>query len=81
MSCHPTTKWKEKPRGETLGVRENIGSTCKGFVHKLGHAPNFPSTPVDAHREGKRFIVRPDEKVTAFMELQWRLHALAVSLI
>jgi hypothetical protein len=25
---------------------------------------------VDAHRDGKRFIVRADEKLTAFMELE-----------
>jgi hypothetical protein len=25
---------------------------------------------VDAYREGKRFIVRADEKLTAFLELQ-----------
>jgi hypothetical protein len=34
---------------------------------------------VDAHREGKRFIVRADEKLTAFMELQGAIHELAVS--
>jgi hypothetical protein len=37
---------------------------------------------VDAHRgDGKRFIVRADEKLTAFMELQRVIHAFAVSLI
>jgi hypothetical protein len=25
---------------------------------------------VDAHREGKRFVVRADEKLTAFLELE-----------
>jgi hypothetical protein len=25
---------------------------------------------VDAHRDGKRFVVRADEKLTAFMELE-----------
>jgi hypothetical protein len=25
---------------------------------------------VDAHREGRRFVVRADEKLTAFMELE-----------
>ena len=25
---------------------------------------------VDAHREGKRFVVRADEKLTAFVELE-----------
>jgi hypothetical protein len=30
----------------------------------------------DAHRgDGKRFIVRADERLTAFMELQWAIRA------
>jgi hypothetical protein len=33
------------------------------------------------HRDGKRFIVRADEKLTAFMELQRAIHGFAVSLI
>jgi hypothetical protein len=36
---------------------------------------------VDAHRDGKRFVVRADEKLTAFVELQRGIHAFAVSLI
>jgi hypothetical protein len=37
---------------------------------------------VDAHRGyGKRFIVRADELLTAFMELQRAIHEFAVSLI
>ena len=37
---------------------------------------------VDAHRDdGKRFIVRADEMLTAFVELQRAIHAFAVSLI
>jgi hypothetical protein len=36
---------------------------------------------VDAHRvDGKRFIVRADEKLTAFLELQRAIHEFAVSL-
>jgi hypothetical protein len=26
---------------------------------------------VDAHRDGMRFVVRADEKLTAFLELAW----------
>jgi hypothetical protein len=29
----------------------------------------------DAHRDGKRFIVRADEKLTAFMELESAIRA------
>jgi len=36
----------------------------------------------DAHRDdGKRFIVRADEMLTAFVELQRAIHEFAVSLI
>jgi hypothetical protein len=36
----------------------------------------------DAHRrDGKRFVVRVDQKLTAFLELQRAIHEFAVSLI
>jgi hypothetical protein len=30
---------------------------------------------VDAHRDGRRFIVRADEKLSAFVELEWTISA------
>jgi len=36
---------------------------------------------VDAHRDGKRFVVRADEKLTAFVEVQGATHEFAVSSI
>jgi len=36
---------------------------------------------VDAHGYGKHFIVRADELLTAFVELQGAIHEFAVSLI
>ena len=36
---------------------------------------------VDAHGYGKRFIVRADEMLTAFMELERAIHEFAVSLV
>jgi hypothetical protein len=36
---------------------------------------------VDAHRDGKRFVVRADEILIAFVELQRAIHSFAVSLI
>jgi hypothetical protein len=36
---------------------------------------------VDAHGYGKRFIVRADEILTAFVELERAVHRFAVSLI
>ena len=35
----------------------------------------------DAHRDGKRFIVRAHEKLTEFLELQRAIHEFAVNLI
>ena len=35
---------------------------------------------VDAHGYGKRFIVRADEKLTAFREMERAIHEFAVSL-
>ena len=36
---------------------------------------------VDAHGDGKRFIVRADELLTAFVELERAIHEFAVSLL
>jgi hypothetical protein len=36
---------------------------------------------VDAHGYGKRFIVRDDEILTAFVEMQRAIHEFAVSLM
>jgi hypothetical protein len=36
---------------------------------------------VDAHGYGKHFIVRAEEKLTSFMELQRAIHEFAVSLM
>ena len=33
---------------------------------------------VDAHRDGKRFLVRADELLTAFVELETAIHKFAV---
>ena len=35
----------------------------------------------DAHGYGKRFVVRADEMLTAFVELQRAIHEFAVSLV
>jgi len=36
---------------------------------------------LNAHPDGKRFIVRADEVLTAFLELQRAIHQFAVNLI
>jgi hypothetical protein len=35
---------------------------------------------VDAHRKGTRFVVRADEKLTAFLELERAIYGFAVDL-
>jgi hypothetical protein len=45
---------------------------------------NFPSSrrtiwSVDAHRDGKRFVVRAAEILTAFLELESAIHAALIS--
>ena len=59
-------------------------------LHKAGWSLGWVSTIdckggtiwiVDAHGYGKRFIVRADEILTAFVELQRAIHEFAVSLI
>ena len=35
---------------------------------------------VDAHRDGKRFIVKADEKLTAFLELESVIRAASVEI-
>jgi hypothetical protein len=36
---------------------------------------------VDAHRDGKRFVVRANEKLTAFVELERVIYEFALDLI
>ena len=36
---------------------------------------------VDAHGYGKRFVVRADEMLTAFLELETAIHEFAVDLV
>jgi SH3-like domain-containing protein len=36
---------------------------------------------IDAHRDGKRFVVRADEKLTAFLELERAIYDFALDSI
>jgi len=57
-----------------------VKSSC--IVRAAGQAQSNETLSIDAHRDdGKRFIVRADEMLTAFVELQKAIHAFAVSLI
>jgi len=48
----------------------------------IGGRESQPGLPFgDAHRDGKGFIIRADEILTAFLELQRAIHGFAVTLI
>ena len=53
---------------------------CVGWVSALDNEGRTIWI-VDAYRDGKRFVVRADEKLTAFLEVQRAIHEKAVSLI
>jgi len=44
---------------------------CVAAIDLPGRTPGF----ADAHRGGKRFVVRADEKLTAFVELESAIRA------
>ena len=55
-----------------------------GFSLGVGLSHRFSGRTlwiVDAHRDGKRFIVRADEILTAFLELERAIHEFAVDAI
>jgi hypothetical protein len=67
--------------------REIIADNLKKAGWSLGYVSAVDSEGrtvwiVDAHRgHGRRFIVRADDKLTAFLELQRAIHEYAVNLI
>jgi len=58
---------------------QNAGFSL-GWVSALD-VDRRPICVVEAHGYGKRFIVRADKLLTAFVELHRSIHAFAVSLI
>ena len=63
-----------------------IADNLKKAGHSLGWVSAIDSKRrtiwiVDANGYGKRFIVRADEILTAFVELQRAIHEFAVSLV
>jgi hypothetical protein len=65
---------------ETIADRLSKAGWSWGWVSALD-AEGRTIWIVDAHGYGKRFIVRSDEKLTAFVELERAIHEFAVSLI
>ena len=63
-------------------IAENLkkGGWSLGWVPAVG-VEGRTIWIVDAHRDGKRFIVRADEKLSAFVELQRAIHEYALGLI
>jgi len=64
-----------------LGFLVNIFPELKGLRVTHGIFEVRTIWIVDAHGYGKRFIVRADEKLTAFVELQRAIHQFAVCLV
>jgi len=86
------TNWKKRntsmrafPEGDVKDW-EIIADKLSKAGWSLGWVPAIDSQGrtiwiVDAHGYGKRFIVRADEMLTAFVELRKAIHDFAVSLI
>ena len=68
-------------RGDSAGT-DNLSKTgwSLGWVSAID-SEGRTIWIVDAHGYGKRLIVRAEEKLTAFMELQRAIHEFPVSLI
>jgi hypothetical protein len=84
---HFVLLWGRKKRHNPL-QREVLGSNSRQTQQSrlelgLHLSPGFQGRTIwiaDAHRDnGKRFVVRSDEMVTAFLELERITHELAVS--
>ena len=65
---------------------ERVADNLKKSGWRLGWVSTVDSEGrtiwiVDAHGYGKRFVVRADEILTAFVELQRAIHEFAVALI
>ena len=86
--------WPESSReASERFLMETLGRTQSERRRRLALAGGFRLLPMmraraepifvtGAHRgDGKRFIVRADEMLTAFVELQRTIHEFAVSLI
>jgi hypothetical protein len=65
---------------ETVADNRKKAGWRLGWVSALD-LEGRPIWIVDAHAYGKRFIVRAEEKLTAFLELQRAIHAFALDLI
>ena len=70
--------------------RKRVQEIIADNLHKAGWSLGWVSALdlegrtiwiVDAHGYGKRFIVRADEKLTAFVELERGIHEFALDLI
>jgi hypothetical protein len=54
---------------ETIGDRLSASGWSLGWVSAVD-SQGRTIFVADAHRDGKRFVVRADEKLTAFLELE-----------
>ena len=72
--CVPVKYW------EIIADNLHKAGWSLGWVSAI-HSQGRTIWIVDAHGYGKCFVVRADEMLTAFVELQRGIHELAVSLV
>jgi len=72
-------RYRSKETNTSLTISAKPDGVWAGF--QLSILKGEQSGIVDAHGDGKRFIIRADEKLAAFVELQRAIHEFAVSLI
>jgi hypothetical protein len=58
-----------------------LSSQARSLLSVISVLDDSRQRQQDAHRDGKRFIVRALEKLTEFLELQRAIHEFAVNLI
>jgi hypothetical protein len=66
---------------EERGLKSSTSLTHFAGVLTIGACEARKICIVDAHGYGRRFIVRADEILTAFLELERAIHEFAVDLI
>ena len=78
--AHASNSWARVKYWETIADNLSKAGWSLGWVSAVDKQGRTIWI-VDAHRDGKRFVVRADEKLTTFLELQRAIHQFAVSLI
>jgi hypothetical protein len=84
VAIHAHTARARDGRHQMTSIIDLLGNPRRDRgIRSIDVTQSIPShCHPDAHRaDGKRFVVRADEMLTAFVELQRAIHEFAVSLI